>query len=310
MPERTTTVASPRVGPATPGRTLPRSGVVLCVVSGVSFGLAAVFAKESFAAGWSVPSLLTTRFLIAALVFWLIVAVRRPPMPSPKTIGICIGLGAVGYALQSGFYFGALTKLGAAVVAQLLYIYPALVFLLALARRRETLALRKLLALASTSLGLVLLLHGGGSTGGWALAGVLMALGSAVTYAIYITVASTLPADLDPFLSAAIICTSATLSLGTFAVSAGRLQFPTQPAAWFWLLMFTLVSTVLAMVTFLAGMRLVGPSAAAILSCLEPVVTAVTSALVYAEHLSGWQIAGGLAVLGAVVLLQARRRTS
>ena len=310
MPEDTTTIDAPSTRPTASARGLPRAGVVLCVVSGVSFGLAAVFAKESFAAGWSVPSLLTTRFLIAALIFWFVVAIRRPPMPSLRTIGICIGLGAVGYALQSGFYFGALTKLGAAVVAQLLYIYPALVFLLALARRRETLALRKLLALASTSLGLVLLLQGGGSTGGWALTGVLMALGSAVTYAIYITVASTLPADLDPFLSAAIICTAAVLSLGTFAVSAGRLQFPTHAAAWFWLLLFSLVSTVLAMVTFLAGMRLVGPSAAAILSCIEPVVTAVTSAVVYSEHLSGWQIAGGLAVLGAVVLLQARRRSA
>ncbi|SDP05853.1 Threonine/homoserine efflux transporter RhtA [Nakamurella panacisegetis] len=310
MPEKTTLTDVPHVRAAPPRRSAPQLGLILCLVSGISFGFAAVFAKESYAAGWSVPSLLTTRFLLAGLLFWIVVAIRRPPMPSPRTIVICIGLGAIGYALQSGFYFGALTRLGAAVVAQLLYIYPALVFLLALACRRETLAARKLLALAATSLGLVLLLHGGGGAGGWALTGVLMALGSAVTYAIYITVASTLPRDLDPFLSAAVICTSAAVSLGAFATSTGRLQFPTHVAAWFWLLLFALVSTVLAMVTFLAGMRLVGPSAAAILSCVEPVVTAGTSALLYSERLSGWQIAGGVAVLGAVVLLQARRRTS
>ena len=311
MPEETATLDTARIVPTTAGRAMPRSGVIFCVVSGISFGLAAVFAKESFAAGWSLPSLLTARFALAGLFFWIVVAIRRPPRPSLRTVVICVCLGAVGYALQSGFYFGALTQLKAAVVAQLLYVYPALVFLLALARRRETLAVRKLLALASTSLGLVLLLQGGGgSTGGWALSGVLMALGSAVTYAVYITVASTLPADLDPFWSAAIICTSAGLSLGAFATTTGRLQFPTQPAAWFWLLLFTLVSTVFAMVLFLAGLRLVGPSAAAILSCIEPVVTAVTSAIVYGERLSQWQIAGGLAVLAAVVLLQARRRAA
>lgn len=293
-----------------PAPALPRSGVILCVVSSVSFGLAAVFAKESFTAGWSVPSLLSSRFVIAALVFWVAVAIRRPPMPSRRTVLICLGLGAIGYALQSGFYFGALTELGAAVVAQLLYIYPALVFLLALARRRETLALRKLLALGATSIGLVLLLQGGGSTGGWALTGVLMALGSAVTYAIYITVASTLPAVLDPFLSAALICTAAGLSLGTYGSLTGTLHLPQHAIGWLWLLLFSLLSTVVAIVAFLAGLRLVGPSAAAILSCTEPVVTALTSALVYRERLSLWQIAGGAAVLSSVVLLQARRRST
>lgn len=270
------------VGP----HSFPRAGVVFCVVSGITFGLAAVFAKESFAAGWSVPSLLSSRFVIAAVVFWIVVAVRRPPMPARRTILICVGLGAVGYALQSGFYFGALTKLGAAVVAQLLYIYPALVFLLALARRRETLALRKLLALGSTSVGLVLLLQGGGSAGGWALAGVLMGLGAAVTYTIYITVASSLPADLDLFLAAAMICTAAGVSLGSFAAATGTLHLPRQAAGWWWLLLFSMVSTVVAIVTFLAGLRLVGPSAAAILSCIEPVVTALTSALIYHEQLT------------------------
>ena len=295
-------------GPTAAGK-LPRAGVLLCLVSSIAFGLAAVFAKQSFAAGWTVPSLLTSRFVIAALVFWAVVAVRRPPRPSLRTVLICVGLGAVGYALQAGFYFGALTRLDAGVVAQLLYIYPALVFLLAMARRRETLAVRKLLALAATSLGLVLLLQGGGSTGGWALTGVLMALASAVTYAIYITVASTLPHALDPFLSAAMICTAAALSLGLYATTTGTLQLPTASNGWLWMALFALISTVVSILTFLAGLRLVGPSAAAILSCIEPVVTAASSAIVYHERLTLSQIAGGLAVLSAVVLLQARRRS-
>lgn len=292
---------------ATTGRS-SRAGVALCFVSGISFGLAAVFAKESFAAGWSVPALLTTRFLVAATVFWLVVAVRRPTRPSARSVLICLGLGAVGYALQSACYFGALTMLNAAVVSQLLYVYPALVFLLAVVRRRETWARRKLLALGSTTAGLVLLLQGGGGGVAWAPAGVLLALGSAVTYAVYITVADTLPAGLDPVLMSALICTAAGLSLGGFGAVTGTLQLPDRPAGWWWMLMFALVSTVVSIFTFLAGLRLVGPSTAAILSCIEPVVTAASAALVYGEHLSIWQVAGGAAVLASVVLLQARRR--
>ena len=285
-----------------------RAGVLLCLVSGVSFGLAAVFAKESYAAGWSVPALLTARFAVAAVVLWTVVAIRRPARPSTRSVLTCIGLGGVGYALQAGCYFAALTRLDAAVVGQLLYVYPALVFLIAVLLRRESWSRRKLLALAATTAGLVLLLQGGGGSTAWAPTGVLLALGSAVVYAIYITVAGTLPERLDPVLTTAIICTAAAVSVGGFGAVTGSMQLPEQPAGWLWMLLFALVSTVVSIFTFLAGLRLVGPSTAAILSCIEPVVTAASAAVVYGEHLSLWQIAGGAAVLASVVLLQARRR--
>ena len=41
----------------------------------------AVFAKEAYRSGVSVPSLLALRFAIAAGAFWAIVAVRRPVLP-------------------------------------------------------------------------------------------------------------------------------------------------------------------------------------------------------------------------------------
>src|ERR1700712_1954832 len=109
--------AARRPPKATPRVALPRSGVMLCVISGIAFGSAAVFAKESFASGWSVSTLLATRFVLAAAIFWTVVAIRRPARPSARSAVICIVLGAVGYALQSGFYFAALTKMNAAVVA-------------------------------------------------------------------------------------------------------------------------------------------------------------------------------------------------
>ncbi|MET3806878.1 drug/metabolite transporter (DMT)-like permease [Nakamurella sp. UYEF19] len=296
-------------GSTTPAvKQLPRTGVLLCLVSGAAFGAAAVFAKESFAAGWSVSSLLTVRFVVASVLLWTVVAIRRPPRPSRRAVLLCVALGAIGYALQSATYFGALTMLGAGVVAQLVYVYPALVFLMALVLRRESLGLRKVLALGATSLGLVLLLQGGGG-GSWSALGVLMALSCAVIYAIYITIAATFPETLDPVLSAAIICSAAAASLGTFVVATDSWQLPTKPIGWLWMLAFAVISTVVSIITFLAGLRRVGPSAAAILSCVEPVVTAVSSVLVYGEHLSLWQIAGGVAVLASVVLLQLRRRS-
>ncbi|MDQ1749282.1 MAG: hypothetical protein QOE71_338 [Pseudonocardiales bacterium] len=292
-----------------------RRGLALCLISGASFGLAAVIAKEAFRSGFNVESLLAGRFALAAIAFWLIVTVRwkvheparRPSRPSSRTLVMAVGLGAVGYAFQSAFYFGALTRLNASVVAQLLYIYPALVLVIALLRGRESLEARKIIALLCSALGLVLLLHGGAGAGSMSLAGVLMALGAAGTYALYITVAGGLPDDLDLYLLAAIVCSAATISVAGYAAVTGTLHGPRHASGWLWLLVFAMVPTVVAIVTFLAGLRLVGGSVAAILSCTEPVVTVGSAALVYSERLTLVQILGGVAVLSAVAVLQVRR---
>jgi drug/metabolite transporter (DMT)-like permease len=64
------------------------------------------------------------------------------------------------------------------------------------------------------------------------------------------------------------------------------------------------VSTVVAILTFFAGLERVGPSAAAILSVFEPVVTVVLAALVFGDSLAAIQVLGGALVLAAVVVVQ------
>lgn len=212
-------------------------GLALCLVSAVAFGLAAVFAKECFSTGISVQTLLAGRFGIAGLVFWAIVAVRRPALPSRRVILGCLGLGGIGYALQAACYFTALTKIDASLVGQILYIYPALVVLLALALRQESFSRRILVALCLSIAGLAVLLHFAGSGGPVAPAGLLLAFGAAVTYALYITVANGLPGSLDVYLLSALVCTSAAISVGAFGAATGSLRLPDGAAAWGWLLL-------------------------------------------------------------------------
>ena len=66
------------------------------------------------------------------------------------------------------------------------------------------------------------------------------------------------------------------------------------------------MSTVVGVACFFGGVSRVGASNAAITSCVEPVVTAVSAVIVYGERLTLGQLLGGAAVLGAVVMLSAR----
>ena len=85
----------------------------------------AVFAKKAYSHDVSVLTLLAVRFTLAAGAFWAIVAARRArSQSSPSTprsaVVAGIALGAVGYAAQSGGYFGALTRIDASLNALLI----------------------------------------------------------------------------------------------------------------------------------------------------------------------------------------------
>ncbi|MGV9305470.1 DMT family transporter [Nonomuraea sp. NPDC003727] len=274
-------------------------GVLWCLISAAAFGLSPIFAKEAYQSGASVTELLTGRFVIAAVVLWAICAWRRPALPTRKVIATAVGLGAVGYAVQALCYFGAVARIDASLAALLLYTFPALVTALAVALRRESLDRRKLAALACSAVGLVLLLGLGGVAEG-GTTGVLLALGAAVAYSLYLTVADGLPADVDVYLLSAIVCTAAAITLGF----AGGFQVPATAEGWLWTGLLGLVSTVLAMATLFVGVRMLGAPTAAILSCAEPVVTLLSTSLVYGEILTPGQLAGGVAVLTAVLVLR------
>lgn len=282
-------------------------GVLLCLVSSTCFGLSAIFAKQAYAVGASVPTTLVGRFGSAAVILWAIVAVRRTALPSRRQILVCVGLGLF-YALQAALYFGALNVADASLVVLLVYVYPALTMVLAVALRRESPDRRRMAALAVSGAGLVLLLNTGGTVGSAGMLGVLLALGAAVCYALYLTAAEAQPVSLDLFMLTAIVCTTSALTLAGWGVVAGSLAVPA-PAAVAWILVLGVVSTVVPLVVLLLGVRAVGASTAAILSCFEPAVVVAVAAVLYGERLSPVQLVGGAAVIASVLILQAKRRS-
>ncbi len=286
-----------------------RSGIALCLASACGFGLMAIFAKQAYADGLNVTSLLAARFVLAAAVFWAIVGARGPSgvEPSRRLVLASLGLGAIGYAAQAGFFFTALEHIDASLTSLLLYTYPALVFCAAVALRREHFTAWKAGALGLASAGAVLVLLGGG-TGGLEATGVLLALGAAVTYTTYILVADGVVGRVDPFHLSALICTGAAATFLVTGTAGGSLDLG--GGGWIWIVAIALLSTVLPIVTFMLGMQRVGASTASIVSTVEPVVTVVLAVLLFDESLGPLQVLGGVLVLAAVVALQARASSS
>jgi drug/metabolite transporter (DMT)-like permease len=109
-------------------------------------------------------------------------------------------------------------------------------------------------------------------------------------------------------LLAALVMTGASLTLGARSVLTGGIDLGFGQDGWLWIGCITVVSTVLAMLAFFAGLRRTGPSAAAIMSTFEPVVTTALAALTLNEFLTPVQLAGALVVLSSAALVQLRPR--
>jgi drug/metabolite transporter (DMT)-like permease len=282
-------------------------GTALCLLSAAAFGTLGVFGRLAEDAGAPVATTLLMRFGLAALVFAAVLpwtgdrdALRRLPRRAVLT---GLGLGAFGYSVQSGLFFAAIGRLDVSLVALLLYTYPAFVTLAAVALGRMTASPRIGAALALASAGLVLVLVAAG-TGAFDVAGALMAIGASLTYTTYILVSDGIVGEVEPSALALLVLTGATASFSVAGVATGSIDLSLPAAAWLWLVLIALVSTVVAVSAFFAGLRRVGPSEAAILSTFEPPVTVALAFAALGERLTPAQLAGGALVLAAVVLLQ------
>jgi drug/metabolite transporter (DMT)-like permease len=279
-------------------------GPLLCLLSAAGFGAMAIFGKLAYEEGVGVGDLLLVRFALAAAAL-LVVAGASGALRGLPRRGVLagLGMGAIGYATQSGLFFGALDRMDASLLALILYVYPALVLIAAVALGRERATPRRVVALVVALAGTALVLAGAASGGVDPLAAA-MGFGAAVAYTIYILTGDRIGLGVPPVALTALVCSGAVCTFAVSSLFRGGPDLGFAAAGWLWLGAIALVSTVGAILMFFAGLARVGPSAASILSTLEPVVTVALAAAAFGESLGAIQLVGGALVLSAVVVMQ------
>jgi drug/metabolite transporter (DMT)-like permease len=291
-------------------RAMRSSGTLLCLGSGAAFGAMAIFGKLAYGEGATVGTLLAVRFVVAAALFWTLVlaggAAREVRALSGRDIAIGLALGGCGYAIQAGCYFAALERIDASLLSLLLYTFPAIVAAAAVALGRERIDARRVAALGLSFGGLVLVVAAAGA-GALDPLGAALGLGAAVVYSTYILVSQGIAGRVRPRVLSALVCTGAAASLTAGSALLGELHpGDVTVAGWGWLAGIAVVSTVVAVSLFFAGLRRAGPTTASILATVEPLVTVLLAFLVFGEALGAIQLVGGALVLSAVLVLHAR----
>jgi drug/metabolite transporter (DMT)-like permease len=273
-------------------------GVLLIIISSAFFGALPIFTRLAYRAGADAPTILLLRYSLAAVIMIAITLVRRTPLPRGRLLLGLILMGAIGYVGQSLAYFTALTMASASLVALLLYLYPAIVTALSALFFKEPLTWWKIGALLLALVGTALTV---GPTGSGRETGILLAIVGAVIYSVYILVGSRIMPQTNALAASTTVITAAGVVYAGIVAVRGPM-FPQTPLGWGAVVAIVLVSTVIGIVTFFAGLQRIGPSRASTLSTFEPVVSVMLAILVLGETISPLQVLGGILILAAVIV--------
>lgn len=279
-----------------------RLGALLVLVSATGFGTLGVLGIVAGDAGLSIPTVLFFRFALATVLVWgLLYARGQLRRLRGRNLVVGIGLGALGYAAMSGFYFLGLEFMTAGMVGIVLYTYPAFVLVLAAAFLGEPIDRRTLFALGATLGGVALIT--GADPAAADPRGVGIVLVAAVVYATYITVSRTALHEVSAPTLTAHVMPAAAASFFVVGMATDTLAMPQGAVAWGAVVGIAVLATAVPIFAFFAGLSRIGAGPAAILSAVEPVVTVALGALFLAEPVSAvLVVGGGLVVLGVVVV--------
>lgn len=273
-------------------------GIILIAISAASFGTLAIFGRYAYNDGMNIYTVLFLRFGVSASFMTVILLLRKEHFPRGKILAQLVGMGALGYVGQSFMYMTAINYASAGLVALLLYLYPFFVAILATIFLREKITRIKVIALILALFGTALTV---GPVSGQ-LIGALMAITAALIYSIYIIVGTNVMKHVSPVQSSTVIFASAGAVYGLLTLANGA-HFPASNSGWLAMLGIIIISTIIPVVTFLAGLERIGPTNAAMLSTLEPIVTVLLAAWLFGDKLLPIVMLGGGLILVAVILL-------
>lgn len=283
------------------------------LAAGAFWGTMGFFARSLYAAGFGPLEVAQTR-ITTGLVFvglYILLFNRNLFKVKLRDIWCFLGTGIVSLLLFSTCYFSALNYTSLAVAAILLYTAPFFVMLLSLLLFKEKMNGKKIFALLLAFTGCVLVSGVGGDTA-FSWKGILLGLGSGFFYALY-SIFGRYAINRGYGAWTMTFYTFLFCSIGCAFLSDWQVigsVMAADSANVLWVLGLGFVTAFLPYVLYSMGLEHMESSKASILASVEPVVSALFGVFVFHERLSLWGVLGIAMVLGAIIVLNIKKKTA
>jgi drug/metabolite transporter (DMT)-like permease len=282
-------------------------GVGFILLTSLQFGSVVVLGKiATRPGGLPIPSMLAVRFALAAALLATALLVLRRSLRAARGEGWRLAvLGVAGYAVEAVLFFAGLKHATAAAASLLFFTYPVAVSAIAflLGRGLPGWLLGGALAAAVAGAAVVAVSSGGVDIDG---IGVVLELGAAVTFAVYLIGAAAVLKRTDSLVGAMWVAAAAAAGLAVYAVVSGTADAPNGWRQWGPVLGMS-AFTAGAFATLFAGLRRLGAVRTAILSASEPLTAAALAAVFLGESVGPGTVVGGIMILCAAVAASVAR---
>lgn len=297
------------------GSSAPRSvagpGLVLALVSAISFGLAGPLARPLLDAGWSAGSVVLVRIAVGALMVvpFGIRSLRGDWAALRRNARLIVAYGLLAVAVAQFCYFSAVSYMQVAPALLIEYTAPVAVVVWLWLRHAQRPGLITLAGGAVCALGLALVLDLFSGTD-LSLVGVLWALGAMVGLASYFVLSADDSTGLPPLALAGGGLVVAAAALGVLGL-VGLMPLHATSAAvtyaglttdwWVPLILLGLLTAAISYVTGIAAARRLGSRLASFVALSEVVAAVIWAWLLLGELPADVQLVGGALILVGVI---------
>jgi drug/metabolite transporter (DMT)-like permease len=292
-------------------------GFGLVAASGVSFAVQGILGKWVYSEGANVPTVLSLRYVVAALVIAALVFGQKLIQPAKseslkvdkRRLPALLILGLL-WIPNSLFFFMALELIPASTAALIVFVFPALVVLWERLFFRVPLTRWKVAALVLAFLGCAFTIDPVAAftiTATFSWLGVLFALTSALSNSCYTIIAGFFTKGLSGMLVSFYIMPIGAVAFTLYSFASGNFVFNMSVGAWIACIVIGFL-TAFSVVTSLIGLKIIGAAKASITASTEPASSIFLAAIFIAEPLTGTKLIGGALIICAILLLTRREK--
>lgn len=275
------------------------------IITGITYGLNPLFGMPLMNNGAAIESILFFRYAFAVVILGAFLWLSKQSFKiTAKQAGVLLVLGLL-YTASSIFLFEAYNYIASGLATTLIFLYPVLVAII-MVFFGVVPSWPVWLAIAATFGGVLVMTQG---SGGEAIApiGVLLSLGSALVYALFIVIINRSKAIAEisnTLLTFYALTVGAIVFLGMMAFSDTSITAGIEgSAAWLNLLGLALLPTIVSTATLAIATRNIGATKASVLGVFEPITAILVGTLMFGEPLTTNIVVGIVIAIVAVTFM-------
>jgi drug/metabolite transporter (DMT)-like permease len=291
-----------------------RTGIALTLISSCFFGLMGLFNRIALEGGMNLFERITLRFLLAALVLFLLIKVQGKDLTLPKGFALRLVISSsLFFGGTSFFLFYSYLFIPTSLTTTLHFTYPLLVLGGSILLDGEKPSLLQKLGTALSIAGLLFALRPGTGAQNISGFGIFLALMSAVTFCLYVRFLSQKESkgmDNTVLMFYILLFAGLAWSIPTLFLLAKNGHGPlVWSKALIGILGLAVPSTALACSFFSLGVRSIGSDKASILSVFEPLTAILAGMVLLGEKLPSTFALGAFLILCGSYLVSKSKAT-